>query len=77
MPSALIEVVSLADQRDDIVDETLNSFRACVLFRSFEPEGSADKVLLYLLLFTLQVRTLDTCYSLPHRRVLMLCGCSA
>ncbi|GMH38390.1 hypothetical protein BSKO_06274 [Bryopsis sp. KO-2023] len=35
----------------DIVDETLNLFRANVLFRSFEVKGPADKLLIYLSLY--------------------------
>ncbi|KAI9189648.1 subunit of the Arp2/3 complex [Blastocladiella emersonii ATCC 22665] len=37
---------------DDIVDEALDLFRANSLFRNFEIQGPADRVLIYLILFT-------------------------
>lgn len=39
-----------------MVDEALYYFRANVLFRSFEVNGDADRVLAYLTLFISQVR---------------------
>ncbi|KAJ3375186.1 subunit of the Arp2/3 complex [Allomyces arbusculus] len=36
---------------DDIIDEALNLFRANCLFRNFEIQGPADRVLIYLILF--------------------------
>lgn len=42
-----------ADSRD-IVDETLYTFRANILFRNFEVKGPADKLLIYLTLFVCQ-----------------------
>eukprot|EP01036_Dinobryon_divergens_P023139 gene23139-31456_t len=39
---------------EDIIDETLNYFRANVLFRNFDVRGSADKTLIYLTLHTVQ-----------------------
>jgi actin related protein 2/3 complex subunit 3 len=45
-----------AGQEPDIVDEALTLFRANVLFRNFEVQGSADRVLIYLTLFIHQVR---------------------
>lgn len=40
---------------DDIVDETLFTFRPNVLFRTFPIEGSGDRVLVYLTAFTTRV----------------------
>lgn len=37
--------------RDDIVTESLSLFRANSLFRNFEIKGSADRTLIYLILF--------------------------
>ncbi len=37
--------------KEDIIDEALNFFKANVLFRNFEPKGAADKTLLYLTLY--------------------------
>jgi len=34
--------------KEDVVDEALNFFKANVLFRNFEVKGPADRVLLYL-----------------------------
>jgi actin related protein 2/3 complex subunit 3 len=48
--------VDPAGQEPDIVDEALTLFRANVLFRNFEVQGSADRVLIYLTLFIHQVR---------------------
>ena len=39
---------------DDFIDEVLGFFKANVLFKSFQPAGSADRVLLYLTLYTTQ-----------------------
>ncbi|CAG8566398.1 11302_t:CDS:2 [Funneliformis mosseae] len=36
---------------DDVIDEALDLFRANCLFRNFEIKGSADRVLIYLILF--------------------------
>ena len=46
----------LATDEADIVDEAIDYFRANVLFRSFEMEGAADRVLAYLTLYIQQVR---------------------
>ncbi|XXQ37765.1 Actin-related protein 2/3 complex subunit 3 [Plasmodiophora brassicae] len=35
----------------DIIDEAINFFRANVLFRSFEVDGGADRVLVYLTVY--------------------------
>jgi len=40
--------------KEDIIDETLNFFKANVLFRNFEVKGPADRVLIYLTLYTSQ-----------------------
>jgi len=39
---------------EDIVDETLNLFRANMFFRNFEIKGNGDRLLLYLILYTSQ-----------------------
>lgn len=42
----------IADQnREDIITESLELFRANSLFRNFEIKGPADRVLIYLILF--------------------------
>lgn len=38
-------------ERDDIITESLDLFRANSLFRNFEIKGPADRVLIYLILF--------------------------
>ena len=38
----------------DIIDETIDFFRANVLFRNFQVQGPADRTLIYLTLFTQQ-----------------------
>ncbi|KND01038.1 uncharacterized protein SPPG_04131 [Spizellomyces punctatus DAOM BR117] len=38
-------------QQDDIIDEAIALFRANCFFRNFEIKGTADRVLIYLLLF--------------------------
>ena len=38
-------------ERMDIVDESIDLFRANTLFRNFEIKGPADRVLIYLILF--------------------------
>ncbi|KAI7866582.1 ARP2/3 complex [Spinellus fusiger] len=44
---------SIADNsEEDIVDEAIQLFRANCLFRNFEIKGNADRVLIYLILFT-------------------------
>ncbi len=40
--------------QEDIIDETLNFFRANVLFRNFDVRGGADRTLIYLTLYTHQ-----------------------
>jgi actin related protein 2/3 complex subunit 3 len=42
---------SLTDE-EDIIDETLNFFRANVFFRNFDVKGRADRTLIYLTLYT-------------------------
>lgn len=42
----------LADsEREDIIQESLELFRANCLFRNFEIKGSGDRLLIYLILF--------------------------
>lgn len=36
----------------DIIDETLNFFKANVFFKNFEINGNADRLLIYLTLYT-------------------------
>lgn len=45
---------ALTTDEIDIIDETLDFFRANVLFRNFEVKGPADVLLIYLTLFTQQ-----------------------
>ena len=40
--------------QEDIIDETLNYFRANVFFRNFDVRGGADRTLIYLTLYTQQ-----------------------
>jgi hypothetical protein len=50
--------------QDDIIDETMNFFRANVFFKSFEVKGGADRLMIYLTLFIHQVwvpRARHTC----------------
>jgi len=48
----------------DLVDEALQYFRANVLFKSFTIDGPADRVIVYLTLFTgLCLRTIAKCKS--------------
>lgn len=42
------------DDQDDIVEEAIKSFRANCLFKSFDIRSNADRLLIYLTLFTLQ-----------------------
>ena len=42
------------DDKPDIIEETLTFFRANVFFRTFEFKGPADRLLVYLTLFTTQ-----------------------
>lgn len=51
--------------KDDIVDEAINFFRANVLFANFTPEGAADKTLIYLTLFIHKV--LVTCVRIKTK----------
>lgn len=44
----------LALGREDIVEEALYYFRANVLFRNYQIEGSADRTLIYLTFFIQQ-----------------------
>ena len=49
---------------DDIIDETLYFFKANVLFKHFEVKGAADRVLIYLTLYTTQcLQKLEKCPS--------------
>ena len=47
------QTTDTSDTRD-IVDEVLYTFRANILFRTFEVKGAADKLLIYLTLFVCQ-----------------------
>ena len=44
----------LKEDRPDIIDETLDFWKANVLFRNYEIKGPADRVLLYLTYYTKQ-----------------------
>jgi actin related protein 2/3 complex subunit 3 len=39
------------DEADDIIDETINTFRANTFFKNFDIKGGADRILIYLTLF--------------------------
>eukprot|EP00898_Chlorokybus_atmophyticus_P001913 jgi/Chlat1/2722/Chrsp182S02894 len=53
-----------AEPAEDIVDEAINTFRANVLFRSFEVKSGADKLLIYLTFFiSLCLKRLEPCKS--------------
>lgn len=55
LPPALHATVSFAAARPDIVDETITFFRANIMFKSFDPKGPADRVLIYLTKFVFEV----------------------
>jgi hypothetical protein len=48
----IILYLYISTGQDDIIDETLNFFRANVLFRNFDVRTSADRTLIYLTMFT-------------------------
>lgn len=48
----MLHIMNLADpEQADIIDETLDLFRANSLFRNFEIKGPADRLLIVLILF--------------------------
>eukprot|EP01102_Stenamoeba_stenopodia_P000142 TRINITY_DN1010_c0_g2_i1.p1 TRINITY_DN1010_c0_g2~~TRINITY_DN1010_c0_g2_i1.p1 ORF type:complete len:213 (+),score=30.68 TRINITY_DN1010_c0_g2_i1:94-639(+) len=49
--------VEINAETEDIIDETLNYFRANMLFRNFEVRGPADRLLVYLTLYAHQCLT--------------------
>jgi hypothetical protein len=52
----------------DIISEALNLFRANALFRNFEIQGPADRVLIYLILFIGDCLTkIGSCTFFPPR----------
>jgi hypothetical protein len=51
LPSALTQLSAADPSQADIVDETLDLFRANSLFRNFEIKGPADRTLIVLILF--------------------------
>jgi len=44
----------MVEEGDDIIDETLYYFKSNMLFKTFEIKGIADRVMLYLTLYTHQ-----------------------
>ena len=61
-PSAPCGRPACAGEGEDIVDEVLGFFKANVLFKHFEVKGPADRVLIYLTLYTTQcLQKLDKC----------------
>eukprot|EP00127_Corallochytrium_limacisporum_P000655 Clim_evm54s22 gene=Clim_evmTU54s22 len=49
---------------EDIVDETLATFRANVFFKNYDIQGPADRLLIYLTLYTqLALQTIANCQS--------------
>ena len=45
---------NLFKDKEDIIDETLSTFRANVFFRNFDVRNSGDRTLIYLTLYTHQ-----------------------
>lgn len=45
---------SAPEDADDVIDEAINTFRANVLFASFDIQGGADRLLVYLTLYIQQ-----------------------
>ncbi len=42
------------DEAEDIIDETLKSFKSNIFFQSYDVKGPADRLLLFLTLYTSQ-----------------------
>eukprot|EP00908_Phaeocystis_cordata_P025109 Transcript_7564.p1 GENE.Transcript_7564~~Transcript_7564.p1 ORF type:complete len:238 (-),score=47.53 Transcript_7564:325-1038(-) len=56
----------VVEDGDDIIDEVLGFFKANVLFKQFQPAGPADRVLVYLTLYTTQaLAKCVTCENAP------------
>merc|ERR1712137_1137433 len=53
----------LKEDKDDVIDEALNFFKANVLFRNYEVKGGADRVLLYLTYYIKQCLQKIDCLS--------------
>eukprot|EP00285_Hemiselmis_virescens_P014481 CAMPEP_0173392036 /NCGR_PEP_ID=MMETSP1356-20130122/18723_1 /TAXON_ID=77927 ORGANISM="Hemiselmis virescens, Strain PCC157" /NCGR_SAMPLE_ID=MMETSP1356 /ASSEMBLY_ACC=CAM_ASM_000847 /LENGTH=173 /DNA_ID=CAMNT_0014349747 /DNA_START=111 /DNA_END=629 /DNA_ORIENTATION=+ len=45
------KIGSFEEEGEDIIDEALSFYRANVLFRNYEIEGGADRILLYVTLY--------------------------
>lgn len=50
-PVNTAKVGAFEGEGEDIIDETLTYYRANVLFRNYELQGGADRVMIYLTLF--------------------------
>lgn len=50
----MIGFIVISVDQEDILDETLNFFRANVFFRNFDVRGAPDRTLIYLTLFVHQ-----------------------
>ena len=62
LPLPRTHVPSGPPEAEDIIDETLGYFKANVLFKHFEVKGCADRVLIYLTLYTTQcLKRLESC----------------
>jgi hypothetical protein len=46
-----LSIISASNEQGDIIDETLDLFRANSLFRNFEIKGPGDRLLIILILF--------------------------
>jgi len=47
----IIIIIKGNSQKEDIIDEAINLFRANCLFKNFEFKGNADRVLVYLIVY--------------------------
>lgn len=47
----VVDLISVSNEQGDIIDETLDLFRANSLFRNFEIKGPGDRLLIILILY--------------------------
>ena len=55
-----------SEEGADIIDETLNFFRANVLFKNFDVSGSEDRTLIYLTLYV--QACIETCRLIKDKK---------
>ncbi len=60
--------------KDDIIDDTLNFFRANTLFRNFDVRNGPDKTMIYLTLFA--QACLVKCEKIEDKNTGEICYCS-